>query len=172
VNESDFVGYTVTYGRDETQFPVYVMAFLAAVLVAGAFVSGYTIPFAAGIAAASVVYYNFPLLDTKKPRLGANQYGVFIEGFGLIRWRAIKSVELVPIAVRAMTVHELQIALSQPLGSALVADWRKMPFYRRLMRLPWRMTHDNIVRVTLDPFDREPDEIHRTFVRMLRYFRS
>src|SRR5262245_66608924 len=127
------------------------MAFLAAVLVAGAFVSGYTIPFAAGIAAASVVYYNFPLLDTKKPRLGANQYGIFIEGFGLIRWRAVKSIVLVPIAVRAMTINELQIALDQPLGSALVADWRKMPLYRRFMRVPWKIAHENVVRVKLDP---------------------
>lgn len=172
MDESEFIGYTVTYGRGETQFPVYVTGFLAALLLAGAIASGNTLVFALGIGAAGIAYFNFPMLDTQRPRLGANQYGIFIEAFGLIRWRAIKSIELVPIAVRAITVHELQIALDQPLGSALVADWRKIPFYRRGMRLLWSMTRDNVVVVTLDPLDREPDEIHRTLLRMWRYFRS
>jgi hypothetical protein len=128
--------------------------------------------FALGIAAASAAYFNLPLLDTQRPRLGANQYGIFIEAFGLIRWRAVKSIELVAIAGRAATAHELQIALDQPLGSALVADWRKIPFYRRAMRLLWSMTRNNVVVVALDPLDREPDEIHRTILRMWRYYRS
>jgi hypothetical protein len=172
VDESKFTGYTVTYGRGETQFPVYVMGFLAALLLAGAFASGDTVVFALGVAAASVAYFNLPLLDTQRPRLGANQYGIFIEAFGLIHWRAIKGIELVPIASRAATVHELQIALNQPLGSALVADWRQIPFYRRAMRLLWSMTRDNVVVVTVDPLDREPDEIHRALTRMWRYYRS
>jgi hypothetical protein len=29
-----------------------------------------------------------------------------------------------------------------------------------------------VVRVNLEPFDRTPDEIHRTFLRMWRYYRS
>lgn len=172
VNESEFVGYTVTYGRGETQFPVYVMGFLATLLIAGGFASGYTAVFAMGVAAAAIAYFHFPLLDTQRPRIGANQYGIFIDAFGLIKWRAVKSIELVPIAVRASTVNELQIALDQPLNSALVADWRKLPFYRRWMRVLWSMTRDNTVVVTLDPLERDPDEIHRTLTRMWRYYRS
>ena len=99
-------------------------------------------------------------------------FPAFIQAFGLIRWRAITQIDLVEIAERAMTVHELQIALNGPLGSALVADWRKRPAYRLLMRLPWRMDHRGVVRVNLEPFDRTPDEIHRTFLRMWRYYRS
>ena len=71
-----------------------------------------------------------------------------------------------------MTVHELQISLGTPLGSALVVDWRTQPNYRRLMRLPWRMHHTNMVRVNLEPFDQPPDVIHRTFLRMWRFYRS
>lgn len=172
MDESAFSGYTVTYARGETQFPVYVMGFLAALLIGGALFSGNVYVFALGVAAGAVAYFNLPLLDTARPRLGANQYGIFIEGFGLVKWRAVKTIELVPIAVRAMTVHEIQIALNQPLGSALVADWRNLPYYRRGMRLPWSMSRDNVIHVTVDPFDHEPDEIHRTLVRMFRYYRS
>ena len=31
---------------------------------------------------------------------------------------------------------------------------------------------NGVVRVNLEPFDRPADEIHRTFLRMWRYYRS
>jgi hypothetical protein len=96
----------------------------------------------------------------------------YVQAFGLIRWRAIERIDLVQIAERAMTVHELQIVLNASIDSALVADWRKQPIYRLLMRLPWCMDHHGEVRVRLEPFDRPADEIHRTFLRMWRYYRS
>ena len=130
----------------------------------------YWLPLA--VTAAGFTYYNIPLLETGRPTIGANQYGIFIQAFGLIRWRAIERIDLVQIAERAMTVHELQIVLNAPLGSALVTDWRKQPTYRLLMRLPWRMDHDGAVRINLEPFDQPPDVIHRTFLRMWRYYRS
>lgn len=40
------------------------------------------------------------------------------------------------------------------------------------MRLPWSMTYDNAVRIKVDPFNQPPDEIHRTLLRMWRYYRS
>jgi len=172
VNETDFRGYAVRYAGGETQVPVYLMAFLATVLLVGALISGNVPVLLLGLAAAAGTYYFFPMLDTVRPILGANQYGIFIQGFGLIRWRAIKGIELMPIAVRAMTTHKLKIALDQPLGSALVADWRKMPLYRQWMRLLWSMSSDNVVSVLLDPLEQEPDEIYRTFSRMWRYYRS
>src|SRR5262249_59185273 len=111
-------------------------------------------------------------LATGRAASGARQCGIFTVAFGLRRWRAIEGIELVRIGGRAMTVHELQIALASPLASALVTDWRKRPMLRSLMRLPWHMDHNNVVRVAVEPFDQAPDEIHRTLVRMWRYYRS
>lgn len=164
-------GYSVTYGREEIQFPVYVVAFLSAALLAATLVTGSTVTLVLGVAAAGVTYYNVPLLE-RRPTMGANQYGIFIQGFGLIRWRAIERIELVEIAVRASTIHELQIALNMRLSGALVADWRRQPFYRSLMRLPWSMAKSNVVGVNLEPFNQEPDEIHRTLLRLWRHYRS
>lgn len=165
-------GYTVNYNREEGPFPVYAVGFIAAALLAGALVTANWALFSLGLIAFAFTYYNFPRTETGRPRLGANQYGIFIEGFGIIHWRAVDRVELAVIAVRALTLHELQITLKQPLHSALIADWRKVPWYRMLMRLPWKMAHNNVVRITLDPFDREPEDIHRTLLRMWRYYRS
>lgn len=172
MNERDVSGYTVAYDRGEAQFPVWVMAVAAAILLPASAMGGGTVSFVLGLAAGSVAYFNYPLLETGRPRLGANQYGVFIEGFGVIAWRAIDKIDLVPIAVRALTINELQIALKQPLGTALVADWRRLPAHRMLMRLPWSMTHNNVVRVNLEPFEGSPEEIHRTLARMWRHYRS
>ncbi len=171
-DERNVGGYSVTYNRDEIQFPVYVVAIMAAALLAGAWASGETVWLVLGAIATGIAYYNFPLLETSRPTLGANQYGIFIQGFGLIRWRAIDRIDVVEIAQRANTIHELQIGLNMLLSNALVADWRKLPFYRSLMRLPWSMGASNVVRVNLDPFNQPPEEIARTLVRLWRYYRS
>jgi hypothetical protein len=172
LDERNAGGYSVAYGRDDVYFPVYITAALAAIFLTAAWITGaiYWLPLA--VATAGFTYYNIPLLETGRPTIGANQYGIFIQAFGLIRWRAIERIDLAEIAERAMTVHELQIALNGTLAAALVVDWRKQPAYRRLMRQPWRMDHKGVVRVSLEPFDRQPDEIHRTFLRMWRYYRS
>ncbi|MFT3731060.1 MAG: hypothetical protein QM780_06485 [Hyphomicrobium sp.] len=116
-------------------------------------------------------YYNFPLLETGKPRIGAGQYGIFAEGLGIVAWGSIKEIELAPVEVRGSTSNELRIMLEDPLDRALIADWRKRPFYRFLMRLPWISAPNNVIRIPLDVFDRPADEIMRTFNRMLTFFR-
>jgi len=172
LDEKNVGGYSVAYGRDDTYFPVYITAALAAIFVTAAWITGAVYWLLPALAATAFTYYNLPLLETGRPTVGANQYGIFLQAFGLIRWRAIERIELAEIAERAMTIHELQIVLNAPLSSALVVDWREQPPYRRLMRLPWRMSHNNMVRVNLEPFDQPPDAIHRTFLRMWRYYRS
>jgi hypothetical protein len=172
VDEREAGGYSVAYSRDNVEFPVYALAAIAAILVAMAFITGRAWWLAFGTAAAGLTYYNLPLLDTTRPTIGANQYGVFIQALGLIRWRAIERIELVPTHMRTMTFHELQIVLGTPLASALVADWRRQPFHRSLMRLPWRMRGHNVVRINVEPFDQPPEAIHRTLVRMSRYYSS
>ncbi len=172
MGDHEMTGYTIAYGREEAPFPVYVGATLAVLLIAGGVLKANPILFGLGMLAFGFAYYNWPLAEVGRPRLGANQYGIFIEGFGIIAWRSVDRIELRQIAVRAFTLNELQVTLKGPLTNALIADWRKVPIYRQLMRLPWSMTHDNVVRVTLDPFDKEPDEIHRTFLRMWRHYRS
>ena len=172
LDEGNVGGYAVTYSRDDVYFPVYITAALALIFVTAAWIMGALYWLVPAAAAAAFTYYNIPLLETGRPTIGANQYGIFIQAFGLIRWRAIERIELVQIAERAMTVHELQIVLGAPLASALVVDWRKQPRWRRFMRIAWRMSHNNMIRIDIEPFDQPPDQIHRTFLRMWRYYRS
>ena len=172
MDEREAGGYSVAYSRDNVEFPIYALAAVAAILVSLAFITGQALWLALGTAAAGLTFYNLPLIETGRPTIGANQYGLFIQALGLIRWRAIERIELVPVHERSMTFHELQIVLQAPLANALVADWRRQPFHRSLMRAPWRMRGSNVVRINVEPFDQPPAAIHETLVRMSRYYRS
>ena len=167
----DIDGYTVAYSREEIQFPVYVILLVGIALIACAFAKSNPFIFVLGTAAAGFAYYNFPLLESGRHRLGAGQYGILIEGLGVIAWRAIKDIELISIPARGVAYQELSITLNQPLHRALIADWRRRPVHRALMRLPWSMNHDSI-RIALDIFDRTPSEVHHSLSRMWRHFRA
>ncbi|MCH9806936.1 MAG: hypothetical protein K0U74_04325 [Alphaproteobacteria bacterium] len=168
----NFSGYTVCYAKEKGQFRVLLLGAAGIVFTTAAFFTGSEIVLAIGIAALATAYYFYPLIEHDRPRLGANQYGIFIEGLGVIGWRSIEKIGLVQMAVRTIVTHELQIKLSQPLSRSLLADWRKMPMHRLLMKLPWAMSPSNTIRIALEPFGDSPDEIERTLMRMQRHYRS
>lgn len=164
-------GYSAAYEREELQFPVYVVALVAAALATAGLVLDIVPLIALSLVAFGYVYHNYPLLETGKPRIGASQYGIFADGLGIISWRSIKGIDLVQVEIRGSGSHELRVTLQDPLERALLADWRKRPLHRFLMRLPWSIAGEDIVRIPLDVFDRPADDIHRTFVRMLTFYR-
>lgn len=168
---SEFDGYTVAYDRDEIHFPVYVMVCAGTILLGMSFTRQNAYLFWLGLAAVSFAFYNFPLVETGKPRLGAGQYGMFVEGLGVIPWRSIAKVELEPVLLRGTLYHELHIALARPVDAALVADWRHGRWHRAFMRVPWR-ARGNLVMIPLDVFDHPPEDVHRTIVRLWKFFRS
>lgn len=163
-------GFAIGYARDKGTFRVFVSFALFVVFACVWYF--YSSELALGVAVFFVLtaYYFFPLVETDKVRLGAGEYGLFIEGFGVVPWRAIGEVRLSTYAVRTIQVNELLIQLSKPLPKALMADWRSLPFYRLLMKLPWSMGRDNVVRVNLEPFAGSPDKIVAALKRARRFY--
>ncbi len=164
-------GYTVGYAPGKGTFRVIISTVLA-ILLAGVTIqtsSNFAMILSAFFAVAA--FYFFPLMETGRPRLGASEYGIFIEGFGVIGWRAVADVRLSTRAVRTILIEELEISLSRPIGEAVIADWRGMPYHRLLMRLPWRMPTDDTVVVDLEPFQGRPDRIVSEIQRRWRYYR-
>jgi hypothetical protein len=162
-------GFILSYGREEAA-RFHVLAAITAATFAAWLTWGYQLLSITAILAGCSAYYFFPFTESR-PRLGANQYGLFIDGLGLIAWRAIGEVNLVTYSVRTLEMEELHIKLKQPLGRALLTDWRRLPVWRLLMRLPWKMGYDNIIRINLQPFTPPADEIHRVMLRMWRFYR-
>lgn len=163
-------GFAVGYAKDKGSFRVFVTSAFAIVFGGAWFYSGSEIALALSVFFAVTAYYFFPLVETSKARLGAGQYGLFIEGFGIVPWRSVDDIKLSTYAVRTIQVNELHIKLSRSLPSALMADWRSLPYYRLLMKLPWSMSRDNVVRVNLEPFAGEPDDIVAALQRNWRMF--
>ncbi len=164
-------GFSLAYSRKagEYRFP---SALIAAIFFVACFVYyGSQVFLVLAVATACAAYYYFPLME-RKPRIGANQYGIFIDGFGLIGWNSVADISLSTYAVRSIEMKELHIKLNRPLERALLVDWRRVAIWRMLMKLPWSMTHDNIVRIDLELFAPSPEDIHATFLRMWRYYRG
>ena len=163
-------GFTLAYRSDAGEFRFYVCAFIAFAALLALFLGGGAIALALTLFFAGVAYYFFPLIEKSKPRIGAGQYGIFIDGFGIIDWRAVGDIALRHYAVRSIDNVELHIRLKKPLAQALIADWHKLSLYRMLMVLPWRMTPDNVVRIRLEPFGPAPNHIHARFMQAWRLF--
>lgn len=164
-------GYSLPYSEEAADLRFNVMAFVAVIALIFFIYTGYEWLLVVAVATGGSAYYFYPLTE-RKPRIGANQYGVFIDGFGLIAWRAIKDITLSTYVSRLEEYNELHIKLSQPLDRALLVDWRRMPIWRLLMKLPWSMTYDNVIRIRLEPFAPPPEDIARQFQRMLKFYGS
>ncbi|MGI9524896.1 MAG: hypothetical protein ACR2PG_24970 [Hyphomicrobiaceae bacterium] len=164
------MGFAVGYAPGKGVFRVYLCLAAAVALTCGWFVSGSEIVLALALFFALTAYYFYPLVESDKVRLGAGEHGVFIEGFGIIPWRSIGGIGLSTYAVRSIEVNELNIKLSRALPNALIADWRSLPYHRLLMKLPWAMSRDNVVRINLEPFRGSPAEILSGLSRMRAFY--
>lgn len=171
VDVPDFVegGYVLAYAKNAGDFHFNVMAALAGLLFGLFAITGYAPLLVPAFATGSTAYYYYPLKE-KTPRFGAWQYGIFIDGLGLIPWRVIDDIKLVTFTSRVAQTHDLQIQLKVPLDRALYADWRKLPIWRLLMKLPWIMKDDAIIRVPLKPFAPPAKQIHEQLERMKDYY--
>ena len=73
LDERNAGGYSVAYRRDDTNFPLYVTAGLAAAFLTASWMTGASYWLAFAVMAAGFTYYNIPLLETGRPVIGANQ---------------------------------------------------------------------------------------------------
>ncbi|MEL6872660.1 MAG: hypothetical protein AAFO62_07680 [Pseudomonadota bacterium] len=164
------MGYAIGYARGKGTFRVYILGVGALIFLTVAVSSGSQLALILGSAGLVAAFFFYPLIETGKARIGANQYGVFIEGFGLIAWRGIAGLRIAKRAIRNITVHELEITLSRTMDGAVMADWRNLPYHRLLMRLPWRMPSDDKLLIDLEPFGLEPKTILNEIQRRWSYF--
>ena len=163
-------GFAMSYAKGKGAARVYVAFAVGALFAAFWFLNSSEIALLFAVLAFGASFYFYPLVEAQRTRAGAGEHGVFIEGFGLIPWRSIDDIRLSTYAIRSIQVNELHIKLSKSLPQALAADWRSLPLHRLLMKLPWKMGSDNIIRINLEPFAGEPQEIKRAFERNWSYF--
>ena len=96
-------GFILPYNRAEAA-RFHVLAAITAATFAAWLTWGYQLLSITAILAGCSAYYFFPFTESRV-RLGANQYGLFIDGFGLISWRAISDISLVTYSVQIGRAH-------------------------------------------------------------------
>ncbi|MGI9409438.1 MAG: hypothetical protein ACR2OV_05160 [Hyphomicrobiaceae bacterium] len=165
-------GFAIGYAKGKGSFRVYMCLTLALGFLCVWSFRDSEIALVLAILFGLTAYYFYPLVEMGKVRLGAGEHGIFIEGFGIIPWRSVHEINLSTYAVRSIEINEINIELSKSLPNALIADWRSLPYHRLLMKLPWSMTRDNVIRINLEPFAGRPDEIIGTLRRNRKYFGS
>jgi hypothetical protein len=171
-SDDRFTGYTIAYDRDEIQFPVWILIILGAALLFAALANGSVLLLLGSGLVGCFVFYSFPLLETGKTRLAANPDGLFIEGLGRLTWRDVAAIDVVEVSVRGSIYSEAEISLSGPLAIAPLEDDRKIPWHRRLMRKPFYLRSGPKIRVPLDVFDHEPDDIIKSLTRIWFHYRG
>ena len=75
------------------------------------------------------------------------------------------------VDLRGSASNELRITLLEPLERALLADWRKRPIHRFLMRLPWSMAAKTSYASRSTFLTALPAKSTHNFTRMMRFYR-
>ena len=106
----------------------------------------------------STFYYR-PLMENRRPQLGASMQGLYVERIGVIGWRAIADVDMTETYIRTMRFTRLVVTLSMPLDTATVQP-EVVPAWRRYTSRNW--THkDNRLEIKLDTLKADPEVVLR-----------
>ncbi|KZL18844.1 hypothetical protein PsAD2_02360 [Pseudovibrio axinellae] len=131
--------FTLGYKKGTAE-PVVLGSFLlAAALLGTGIVSGMLLPVLASLPVFFSVYWQYPFID-KRPQMGANKTGLYLERLGVIRWSAIKGLSIQTTAVRSMEFRQLCIQLKGPIEECLHHSDQKS-LLRAAMRKNWRLNN-------------------------------
>ena len=121
----------------------------------------------AGLAAAAVAYYHFPLIRKSRPQISMTRDGLSLYGLGTLPWKAIDDFRIVDKAVRSIRNAELTVHTRETIEAAVSSE-DMLPTAERFMYSAWRHSGPNAVTVKLEPLAASPE----TIAAAIQAFRS
>jgi len=106
----------------------------------------------------STVYYR-PLIEARRPQLGANMQGLYVERIGIVGWRAVTGLEMTETFIRNMRFAKLVVTLKVPLEQAVVEP-EQFPAWRRYTSRNWTQKGDRL-EIKLDTLKADPEVVMR-----------
>lgn len=106
----------------------------------------------------STIYYR-PLMEPRRPQLGASMQGLYVERIGVIGWRAIADIDMVETYIRTMRFNKLVVTLSMPLDKATVQP-ETVTSWRRYTSRNWTLK-GNRLEIKLDTLKADPEVVLR-----------
>jgi len=172
LDERNVGGYSVAYRRDDIHFPVYITAALAAVFFTAAWITGAAYWLALAVTAAGFTYYNILVGDRAAHHWRQSVWHLYpsLRADPVASHRAYRSRsdrrarDDRPRSYRLCSTH-LSTALSLSTGASSRSN--RFADALAVVHGPPRRGAGQVR--TVRP---AADEIHRTFLRMWRYYRS
>jgi hypothetical protein len=106
----------------------------------------------------STLYYR-PLMEPRRPQLGASMQGLYVERIGIIGWRAISDIDMTETYIRTMRFTRLVVTLSMPLDKATVQP-EVVTSWRRYTSRNWSIK-GNRLEIKLDTLRADPEVVLR-----------
>ncbi len=153
--------FAVGYSKGAGEALVYGAVVFAGICAAATMLQGEARILFGILPAIACAYRYYPMVEAKKPQLGANGDGLFVAGIGFIDWAAIRQVDLFETSVRNIRLSSLRISLNQSLEDA-VARPQARPAWRALMTRSWsvkRWPGGDGLEVELHPLAANPHDI-------------
>lgn len=104
-------------------------------------------------------YHFYPLVEARRPQLGANEDGLFVAGIGFIDWAEVADLELFRTSVRSIVMNNLIVTLARPLEDAVVKHEKLAP-WRALMARCYKRKSPLRLEISLHPMRGDADEIY------------
>ncbi|WP_395174323.1 hypothetical protein [Roseibium alexandrii] len=154
--------FTIGYDRRNSEAIVYGCMLLAGLFAVVSVVSGMYLLLFAALGPAVIAYWHFPMLEKKRPQLGANEDGLFVDRIGFIDWGAIRMIDLTRTSVRSIELIKLNVLLTRPLEDA-VTQGQYTPLWKRFTMRNWKRSKREhgreLISVNLHTLVGDPDEV-------------
>ncbi len=162
--------FAVGYLKGSGDALVYGALVAAALCFAAALLYRNPSPLLGAPVALYCAYRYYPMVESRRPQLGADSNGLFIDGLGFLNWADIANVELFETSVRSIMLATLRIRLKGPLDDA-VARPQRVEAWRSGMTRVWSRRRDaagDRLEVTLHPLSNNPAELAGRITAFLR----
>lgn len=155
VPRSFAIGYTPTAG----EMFVYGGASLVVIGCIITAVQGHPAALILSVIGLASTFYYRPLMEARRPQLGATMQGLYVERIGVIGWRAIADLEMTETYIRTMRFTKLIVTLKGPLEKVVVQP-EQVQTWRRYTCRNWTRKGDRL-EIKLDTLKADPEVVMR-----------
>lgn len=150
--------FAVPYRKGSGEGLVYGGLIAGAIALAVFMTAGEPLYVAVAFVGLAATYYFYPLIETGRPQLGANDDGLYVAGIGFVDWAEIAQLELFRTSVRMIVMNTLIVTLARPLDEAVVKREKRSPWRLAMTRCYTRKSPTRI-EIPLHPLRGDADEI-------------
>ncbi|TYC52778.1 hypothetical protein FMN50_16415 [Rhodobacterales bacterium] len=161
--QTEPVPFTVSFNSTQSKGIVFGSLAIGIMFAAIGLIADIPLLILAAAAPLASAYWYYPMIETGRPQLGANEDGLYVERIGFIDWGAIRMTDVKRKKVRNVVeqIH-LDVLLTRSMEAA-VNKGQTTPLWKKYMMRNWKRTKREhgreLIAIDLRTLDADPDEI-------------